>query len=177
MPTQSPPAFQQDVLQEVIDGTLNLDEMKKKANYFRSFEYIRKAFTKYTNSTWDEAVERFPWHTREERLATFLGLDFIKKVPESFQAYCKAAVRGEQQQIGTVSHKGAMESVHVMNLMELSINEFVEECPTYTGAHLILTVMPKVCMHDHELYDFVGTYSMCSNIISIIICACVRIYV
>ena len=28
-------------------------------------------------------------------------------------------------------------SVHMLNVMELSINDFVEQCPTYTGAHLI----------------------------------------
>ena len=138
------PEFQQEVLQEVINGTVSLDEMKKKANNFRSLVSIKKAFTKYTNSTWDEAVERFPWHTEEERLATFLGLDFIKKVPESFQAYCQAAVRGEQQQFNTMSHKGAAASVHMMNVMEVSIAEFMEECPSYTGAHLILTMVPKV---------------------------------
>lgn len=37
----------------MIDGTSSLDEMKKKANKFSSFECIKKA------------VERFPWHTKE----------------------------------------------------------------------------------------------------------------
>ena len=90
--------------------------------------------------------------TLEDRLATFLGLDFIKKVPESFQAYCQAAVQGERQQLSAFSHKGAMASVHMMNVMELSITDFVDKCPTYTGAHLILTMMPKVpFMHVHSL--------------------------
>ena len=139
-----PPVFQEEVLQEVIDGTTSLEEMKKKANKFRNFEHIKKTFTKYTNSTWEEAVQRFPWYTKEERLATFLGLDFVKKVPESFQAYCQAAVQGERQQAGTLSHKGAMASVYAMNIMELSIDDFLEQSPTYTGAHLILTMIPKV---------------------------------
>ena len=33
---------------------------KIRANKFRSYECIKKAFTKYTNSKWYEAVERFP---------------------------------------------------------------------------------------------------------------------
>ena len=76
-----------------------------------------------------------------------MGLDFIKKVPESFQAYCQAAVRGEQQQFSTLSHKGAATSVHTMNVMEVSIAVFMEECRSYTGAHLILTMVPKVSMY------------------------------
>ena len=80
-----------------------------------------------------------------------MDLNFIRKVLESFQAYCQAAVHGEQQ-FSTISHKGAVASVHVMNVMnvmELATNEFIKECPNYTGAHLILTVMPKVhtCMY------------------------------
>ena len=93
-----------------------LNEMKNKVNKFRNFESI-----KYINSTWDKAVERFPWHTKEERLAAFLGLDFVKKVPKSFQAYCQAAVQSERQQVSTLSHDGAMANVHMMNVMELSI--------------------------------------------------------
>ena len=89
-------------------------------------------------------AQRFPWHTKEERLSTFLGLDFIKQVPESFQAYCQAAVQGERQQAGTPSHKGAVARVYTMNIMELSINDFLEQNPDYTGAHLILSMIPKV---------------------------------
>ena len=164
-----PPVFQQEVLQEVIDGTSSLDEMKKKANKFRSFECIKKAFTKYTNSTWDEAVERFPWHTDEERLATFLGLDFVKKVPESFKAYCQAAMQDERQQVDMLSHDGAVGSVHTLNVMELSINAFIESCPTYTGAHLILTSVPKVAMHYYKYIckSYVHTVVGCVAIINI----------
>ena len=53
-------------------------------------------------------------------------------------------MQGERQQAGTLSHKGATASVYTMNIMELSIDDFLEQSPTYTGAHLILTVIPKV---------------------------------
>ena len=36
------------------------DFCKIKVNKFRSFECIKKAFTKYINSKWYEAVEQFP---------------------------------------------------------------------------------------------------------------------
>ena len=32
--------YQEEVLQEVIDGTTSLEEMKKKANKFRSFKHM-----------------------------------------------------------------------------------------------------------------------------------------
>jgi len=96
-------------------------------------------------------VQRFPWHTKEERLSTFLGLDFIKQVPESFQAYCQAAVQGERQQAGTLSHKGTVARVYNMNIMELSINDFLEQNPDYTRAHLILSMIPKVFNCNYKL--------------------------
>ena len=69
-------------------------------------------------------------------------------MPESFQDYCQAAMQGERQQAGTLSHKGAMAMVYTMNnnyyYMELSINDFLGQKPDYIGAHLILSMIPKV---------------------------------
>ena len=36
-------------------------------------------------------------------------------MPESFQAYYQAAVQGERQQAGTLSHKGAMARGYTIN--------------------------------------------------------------
>ena len=74
-------------------------------------------------------------------------------MPESFQAYCQAAVQGERQQVSTLSHNGAMASVHTMNVMELSITDFVEQCPSYTGAHLKLTTISKVLLYKINMYE------------------------
>ena len=86
----------------------------------------------------------FPGTQGKRDLLPFKGFDFVKKVPESFQAYCQAAVQGARQQAGTLSHKGAVARVYVMNTMELAINDFLEQSPNYSGAHLILTMAPKV---------------------------------
>lgn len=49
-----------------------------------------------TDTTWVEALRRFPHHTTSERLEKFL---FIAKkpnaIPKSFQAYCESALTSE----------------------------------------------------------------------------------
>ena len=57
--------------------------MKEKADKFRALENI-KAFSKCTHLSWEESVEKYPWHTKDERLNQFLGLNFSKSVPQTF---------------------------------------------------------------------------------------------
>ena len=71
--------------------------MKAKAIHvqYRALQNIRNAFMKVTHvSSWQEARERYPNHTTEERLRQFLGL---KNVPDTFRAFCKSVTtsRGE----------------------------------------------------------------------------------
>lgn len=79
----------------------------KKANEFIDLENIRKAFTKCTNTTWDEATEQFPWYTCSEKLSQFLGLNFMENVPDTFCShyqpdtfcsYCQSALHTEHHQ-------------------------------------------------------------------------------
>jgi len=149
------PSFQEEVLEEVVNRKVTLEEMKTKAQNFRNMHKIRTAFAKFAACSWEEAAKQYPLHTTEERLSTFLGLDFTKGTPEPFQQYCKAVMRGEtdQQQISMVAHKGSKASVYIMDVMELSVAEFAQECPSYKGAHLILTTIPKVPIHCGSLYD------------------------
>ena len=92
------PSFQQDILEEVVNCNITLEDMKREAIEYRALENIRKAFTKCTNSTWDEAIERYPRHTNDNRLRQFLGLNYINNMPDSFRSYCQSAIRGEQLQ-------------------------------------------------------------------------------
>ena len=137
------PPFQQEVLQKVADKEITLDEMKKRATEFRILGNIQRAFTKCTNTTWEEAQRRFPWHTNEEKLKQFVGLNFVKNVPESFTSYCQTAIRGENLSEGLFSFEGCVASVHEFQLTELSVNDLKTVYPSYTGAHLILTAIPK----------------------------------
>jgi len=78
------PLFQQGILQKVVNREITLDEMKKKANEFRMLGNTQRAFMKCINTTWEEAQAQFPWHTQQDRLSRFAGLDFVKNVPENF---------------------------------------------------------------------------------------------
>ena len=138
------PTFQQDILQKVADREITLDEMKKKATEFRTLGNIEKAFTKCTNTTWEEAQTRFPWHTSQEKLKQFAGLNFVKNIPETFRSYCEAAIRGETLSETLFSFEGCVASVHKLQLMELSVNDLKSACPSYSGVHLVLTTIPKV---------------------------------
>ena len=76
------PSFQQGVLQKVVDREITLDEMKRRAYEYRSLGNIQKAFMKCTNTTWDEAQARFPWHTQQGRLAQFSGINLCQTTSE-----------------------------------------------------------------------------------------------
>ena len=67
-----------------MNSNITLEEMKSRAIKYRALESIHKAFTKCTNCTWDEANERYPWHTDDNRLRQFLGLNFVNNVPDHF---------------------------------------------------------------------------------------------
>ena len=116
------PSFQQGVLQKVVDREITLDEMKRRAYECRSLGYIQKAFMKYTNTTWDEAQARFPWHTQQGRLAQFSGLNFAKNVPDSFRTYCQSALRGENSQQSCCTYEQCAAYIHEKQLSELSWN-------------------------------------------------------
>ena len=88
--------FQQDILEEVVNCNITLEYMKRKAIEYRALGNIHKAFMKCTNSTRDEATERYPWHTNDNRLRQFLGLNFINHVPDSICSYCQSAIHGER---------------------------------------------------------------------------------
>ena len=91
------PSFQEQILQQVADCKITLEEMKKQSNNFRALENVKKVFARATttNSSWEEARVRFPWHTSEENFSQFLGLNFNKGVPDSFRSYIQAALKGE----------------------------------------------------------------------------------
>ena len=126
------PKIQQEILQKVADREITLDEMKKRATEFRIISNIQKAFTKCTNTTWEEALRRFPWHTNQEKLKQFAGLNFVRNVPETFRTYCQAAIRGENRSENQFSYEGCAASVHEFQLAELSINDLKAACPSLT---------------------------------------------
>ena len=130
------PSIQLEILEQVVNRKITLDEMKSKANEFRAIQNIRKAFTKCTNTTWEEARERFPWHTTDDQLSHFLGLNFVKNVPDAFWSYCQSAVRGERQQgSNDLVYQGAKATVVQLKVSEFTVADLQQSIPTYSGAN------------------------------------------
>ena len=87
------PDFQAAVLQRVVDEELSLKELKEEATNFRALEAVRRAFIRCTNTqSWDDAVNKFPAFTSEDRLVQFMQLDFRHSIPEVFQTFCQHAI-------------------------------------------------------------------------------------
>ena len=139
------PSFQQKVLEQAVNREITLEEMKRKANDYRALENIRKAFMKCTNSTWDEAKERYPWHTTDDRLRQFLSLNFIKNLPDSFHSYCNSAIRGDQHPANdNFSYEGSDATTIKLPINEITVAAIQSAYPVYSGANLILAYIPKV---------------------------------
>ena len=142
--------FQQDILEEVVNCNITLEYMKRKAIEYRALGNIHKAFMKCTNSTWDEATERYPWHTNDNRLRQFLGLNFINNMPDSFRSYCQSAIRGEQLQANdNISFEGSEAAIIQLPINEIRVAAIQSAYDTYSGANLILTYIPKVLLLIH----------------------------
>ena len=139
------PSVQLKVLEQVVNCEITLDEMKSKANEFRAVLSIRRAFSKCTNTSWEEAREWFPWHTTDDQLSRFLGLNFVKNVPDTFWSYCQSAVRGEcQPGSDDWVYHGVKATIIQLKVSEFTIAELQQLVPTYTGASLIITSIPMV---------------------------------
>ena len=88
------------MLSAVVNKEKTLSELKDAAKRYRALQSVRTAFCRCTNTTWEQACERFPLYTSEQRLSQFLSLSF-KNIPESFVSYCQAALQKEHQNSST----------------------------------------------------------------------------
>ena len=122
--------------------------MKTRANDFRVLGNVRRVLTRWTNITWDEAKRRFPWHSSDENLSHLLGLNFIKSISDSFWIYCQAALRGENNyEKNNVTYQGYEAAVIELKINKFTIADLQISYPSYSGANLILTSIPKVVNH------------------------------
>ena len=86
----------------------------------------------------------FPFYTTEEKLRKFMGLNFMNNVPEAFQSYCQAALRGEHQNETCLMHQGSLAYIHEAKISELSPTSLQAVFKSYSGAHLIIAEISKV---------------------------------
>jgi hypothetical protein len=91
--------IQQQLLQEVIDGTRTLLEVKSAIDECRGLEKARRAFMKITKSvSWEEAKLKYPRHTNDMALKEFSKITSLdKNIPPAFVAFCQSAVDGQKK--------------------------------------------------------------------------------
>ena len=135
------PSFQK-VLGKVVKDHLPLKEMKQKANDLRALENTLKAFTKCTRLSWEESAEKYPWHTKDDRLKQFLGLNFVKSVPQTFVDYCKAAMkRSHLQGASSNTYMSSCDSSRKYQWRHYKCHSFI------LRANLIISYVPTLSDH------------------------------
>lgn len=137
-----------EVLSAVSRKEMPLSELRESAVKYRAMENIRKAFCKCTNSSWDDARQRFPSYTSPENLEQFSNLSFQKCMPEAFAAYCRAALQSEHQPEGHLRDSYELNGVRAYaiehDVMTLSYSDIRDKGIQFNGAHLFLVHIPEV---------------------------------
>ena len=142
------PAFQKSMLEQVINKTLTLSAMKKKAIEHRALQNIRNAFMKVTRiSSWQEAQEKYPRHATEQKLSQFLGLNFVNNVPETFKTFCKFATTSRGANSAMHMYQDAEATVIEMDFSRLEETAIKAVYQQYSGAGLIMITIPMVSTH------------------------------
>ena len=140
-------SLQEEVLAKVVAKQMSLGEMKEAAGKYRAFQTIKKTFCRCTNTKWDEAVERYPEHTRQDRLSQFLSLSF-KTVPESFVVYCQSAMKTPP-----TSPDHLHESVFIVGHDSLTASNTTisDSGIPFSGYNLFVATIPEVhvCKYIH----------------------------
>ena len=89
---------------------------------------------------------RQTWYTGDDKLSQFLGLNFIKNLPDTFRNYCQSAICAEHHQENTsMIYHGSEAAVIELGIEELTVAALQTSYSSYAGANLILTYIPKVC--------------------------------
>ena len=65
------------------------------------------------------------WHSKDDRLKQFLGLNFTKSVPQTFVDYCKAAMNGSHLQGASSStYEGSQAVVTVVKFQKYQWRQY-----------------------------------------------------
>lgn len=82
-----------ELLTKVHQRELSFSELAKSCKYMKNMIEIKSHFMRYLNlSSWKIAEEKYPEHTKTEKLEAFLGMQFKDdQTPASFAAFCKHA--------------------------------------------------------------------------------------
>ena len=133
----------------MLNKQKTLAELKDAAKRYRALQSVRTAFCRCTNTTWEQACERFPLYTSEQQLSQFLSLSF-KNIPDSFVSYCQAALQKEHesssmQSLDVYSYQGVTAYALQHDILSVSYSDIRESGAVFNGAHLFIAHIPQVC--------------------------------
>ena len=120
----------------MIDEEISLKELKEEATNFHAFEAVKRAFIRCTNTqSWDDANNKFPSFTSEDRLKQFVKMDFRHSIPDVSKIYCQSALNSQMPTGGTVHLVDGIRVALVRGtLPSTSAQEIKEVDSNYTGA-------------------------------------------
>ncbi len=133
----------------MLDKEKGLLELKDAATRYRALKSVQRAFCRCTHTTWDEACERFPLYTCDQRLSQFLHLTF-NTVPDVFISYCQAALQNEHkssstQSVDVYTHNGAVAyALQQFDVLTVSYSDIRATGAPFNGAHLFVAHIPEV---------------------------------
>ena len=145
--------IQHHLIDQVIDESISLREMKEQAHHARQNEVIKRAFLKLTNKqSWEEATESFPSFTQDDKLEQFHDLDFKSTIPDPFRTFCQSALNSLISPATTWTKTTALG--HRITVVPTTIHEATSENiqeidNKYAGADLILINTSKVERNPH----------------------------
>lgn len=88
------PKIRKDLLQKVCDGEMSFSELGSSCKYIKQMTEVKTNFMRYLDisESWEQAEEKYPEHTKKEKLEPFLEMSFKNNVmPPTFIAFCKQA--------------------------------------------------------------------------------------
>ena len=82
-----------ELLRKVSDCDISFSELASTCKYTKKMENVKAQFLRYLNiPSWEQAKEKYPEHTKKERLEPFLEMTFKNDtIPPLFIAFCKQA--------------------------------------------------------------------------------------
>ena len=87
------------MLQEVVAGKKSLTEFADERLDIKRRQNTQKQFLRETGcQSWEMAEERYPIHTSREAVDRFLGINFKKGAPHSWNEHIKGAKQHKETQ-------------------------------------------------------------------------------
>ena len=150
-----PESFQVQVPQQIMEKVISLQEMKASATQFRSLQLMKMSFVRIAKAKcWEEACIQFPDFTTEARLEQFLPPNFKHGPPEVFQNYCDAPLASKSvlSGVGIALDDGCSIVLVCTDFSSVTAEDIQNVDPAFTGAHLIMTTIPKVRLTSPDSY-------------------------